>query len=43
MSCVPDYMPRQQEINPKMRAVLINWLIEVSNLLVTSYNEDFYS
>lgn len=29
MSCVPDYMPRQQEINPKMRAVLINWLIEV--------------
>lgn len=29
MSCVPDYMPRQQEINGKMRAVLINWLIEV--------------
>lgn len=29
MSCVPDYMPRQQEINAKMRAVLINWLIEV--------------
>jgi hypothetical protein len=29
MSCVPDYMPRQREINAKMRAVLINWLIEV--------------
>nr|ADE77085.1 unknown [Picea sitchensis] len=29
MSCVPDYMPRQRDINGKMRAILINWLIEV--------------
>jgi len=29
VSCVADYMPRQPEINAKMRAVLINWLIEV--------------
>lgn len=29
MSCVPDYMPIQLEITGKMRAVLINWLIEV--------------
>jgi len=29
MSCVPDYMPSQLEISDKMRAVLINWLIEV--------------
>ncbi|XP_057818332.1 G2/mitotic-specific cyclin S13-7 isoform X2 [Cryptomeria japonica] len=29
MSCVPDYMPTQVEINEKMRAILIDWLIEV--------------
>lgn len=30
MSCVPpDYMIRQVEINEKMRAILIDWLIEV--------------
>ncbi|KAH9301742.1 hypothetical protein KI387_013325, partial [Taxus chinensis] len=30
MSCVPpDYMSKQVEINDKMRAILIDWLIEV--------------
>ncbi|GLJ21372.1 hypothetical protein SUGI_0393270 [Cryptomeria japonica] len=30
LSCVPpDYMSRQEEINDKMRAILIDWLIEV--------------
>eukprot|EP01018_Ginkgo_biloba_P028976 Gb_03506 [translate_table: standard] len=29
MSCVPDYMSAQSEINDKMRAILIDWLIEV--------------
>eukprot|EP01018_Ginkgo_biloba_P032398 Gb_27795 [translate_table: standard] len=30
LSCVPpDYMSRQVEINDKMRAILIDWLIEV--------------
>jgi hypothetical protein len=29
-SCVrPDYMSSQQDINSKMRAILIDWLIEV--------------
>lgn len=29
-SCVPaDYMTRQADINEKMRAILIDWLIEV--------------
>ena len=29
-SCVPtDYMSRQADINEKMRAILIDWLIEV--------------
>lgn len=29
-SCVkPDYMSSQQDINAKMRAILIDWLIEV--------------
>lgn len=29
-SCVPaDYMSRQSDINEKMRAILIDWLIEV--------------
>ncbi len=29
-SCVPaDYMDRQAEIKEKMRAILIDWLIEV--------------
>jgi hypothetical protein len=37
MSCVPDYMPSQPEISDKMRAVLINWLIEVSDLVVISH------
>jgi len=30
-SCVPpDYMCRQSDINEKMRAILIDWLIEVN-------------
>ena len=30
MSCVrPDYMSSQEDINEKMRAILIDWLIEV--------------
>jgi hypothetical protein len=33
-SCVhPDYMSNQGEINKKMRAILIDWLIEVEQLV----------
>lgn len=33
MSCVrPDYMSSQEDINEKMRAILIDWLIEVETL-----------
>jgi hypothetical protein len=32
-SCVrPDYMSSQGDINEKMRAILIDWLIEVEKL-----------
>lgn len=32
-SCVPaDYMSRQADINEKMRAILIDWLIEVISI-----------
>jgi hypothetical protein len=41
MSCVPDYMPRQRDINGKMRAILINWLIEVSAVLINWLIEVF--
>ena len=39
-SCVkPDYMSSQQDINAKMRAILIDWLIEVKKgvHLITLY------
>jgi hypothetical protein len=33
-SCVKsDYMSSQEDINAKMRAILIDWLIEVANIL----------
>lgn len=39
-SCVsPNYMDRQFDINEKMRAILIDWLIEVwSNLSLFSFS-----
>lgn len=36
MSCVqPDYMSSQGDINEKMRAILIDWLIEVEKHMQT--------
>ncbi|KAH9315973.1 hypothetical protein KI387_024600, partial [Taxus chinensis] len=32
-SCVPDYMPSQSEITEEMRAIVIDWLIEVHTIL----------
>ncbi|KAH9316105.1 hypothetical protein KI387_024732, partial [Taxus chinensis] len=36
MSCVPDYMPSQLEINDKMRAILYDWLIEFTPSLLSA-------
>lgn len=43
-SCVPaDYMSRQADINEKMRAILIDWLIEVisSSCKFLMYSPEF--